>query len=179
MQFTGLLNIQQRTVVRSNSTANSYENNRVPRTASRRDGLSQTCKRIFLFFRFQVRQIACHVAAKFRGSIRATSKASVRRHLFAVLAGRARSLLDFSDRPESYEDVGRSIAWKRRSERGLPPGRYERVIRQVIKHRPLRVGAATYLPERILGWFEIAFRNTKTGRRRVFSLDDLIERGVV
>jgi hypothetical protein len=121
-----------------------------------------------------LRQIACAVAAKFRGSIRAMGDASVSRHLFAVLAGRARSLLDFPDRPASYEDVGRSIRWNRRSKRALPQACYEHIIRNVIKHRPLRIGASTYLPERILGWFEIAFRNTKTGRRRVFSLDDLI-----
>jgi hypothetical protein len=121
-----------------------------------------------------LRQIACIVAAKFRRPIREVSEAAVRRHLFAVLAGRARSLLDFAERPANYQDVGRSIDWKRRADRDFPRACYEKVIRQVVKHRPLRVGSSTYLPERILGWFEIAFRNTKTGRRRVFTLDDLI-----
>jgi hypothetical protein len=121
-----------------------------------------------------LRQIASIVAAKFRSSIRAVSDNPVRRHLFAVFAGRARSLMDFPERPSSYQDVGRTIDWKRRSDRDLPRSCYERVIRRVITHRPLRVGSATYLPERILGWFEIAFRNTETGKRRVFTLDDLI-----
>ena len=96
-----------------------------------------------------------------------------------MLDGRARSLLDFPERPARYEDVGRVIDWERRSHRYLPRSRYERVIHRVITHEPIRVGAFTYRAERMLGWYEIAFRNTRTGHRRVFTLDDLAENGAV
>jgi len=37
------------------------------------------------------------------------------------------------------------------------------------------VGRATYLPERMQGWYEIVFRDTRNGRRRVFNLDELVK----
>ena len=36
-----------------------------------------------------------------------------------------------------------------------------------------RVGRSTFQPERMQGWYEIVFRNTRNGRRRVFNLDEL------
>jgi hypothetical protein len=116
------------------------------------------------------------VAAKFRRSIRAVSNLPVCRHVFSVLGGRARSLLDFAERPAAYEDVGRTIVWRRQTARSLPRCRYERIIRRVISDRPVVIGSSTYRTERILGWFEIAFRNTRTGQRRVFTLDELADR---
>src|SRR5688500_2556851 len=47
----------------------------------------------------------------FRRSIRRYADPFSVRLLFAVLAGRAPSLLDLSDRPEAYEDVGRLCRW--------------------------------------------------------------------
>jgi hypothetical protein len=47
----------------------------------------------------------------FRRSIRRYSDPFSVRLLFAVLAGRAPSLLDLADRPEAYEDVGRLCRW--------------------------------------------------------------------
>jgi hypothetical protein len=75
--------------------------------------------------------------------------------------------------------VGRVIDWTRRTHRALPRSRYERVIHRVITHRPIRVGMSTYRPERMLGWYEIAFRNIRTGHRRVFTLDDLVRHGAI
>ena len=124
-----------------------------------------------------LREIAQEVAAPFRRAIRAVTDPKAARHVAAVLTGRARSLLDFSERPPRYEDVGRVIDWNRRSHRALPRSRYERVIQRVITKRPIRVGASEYRPERMLGWYEIAFRNTRTGHRRVFTLDDLVRHG--
>jgi len=123
-----------------------------------------------------LRQIATRIATKFRSSIRAVSNLTICRHVFAVLDGRARSLLDFAERPSAYEDVGRTITWARRSHRELPRCRYEQVIQRVIGHRPVVIGSATYRTERMLGWFEIAFRNTRTGQRRIFTLDELADR---
>jgi hypothetical protein len=120
-----------------------------------------------------LRQIAEANAEPFRRSITASSDLDAAEHVFAVLEGRARSLLDFPERPERYQDVGRNIDWGRRSRRKLPLSNYERVIHRVITHDPIRIGRATYLPERMLDWYQIAFRNTRTGRRKVFTLDEL------
>lgn len=126
-----------------------------------------------------MRALAQEIAEPFRKEIRAVTDATAAEHVFAVLDGRARSLLDFSERPPRYEDVGRVIDWNRRTRRSLPRSKYERVIHRVLAHRPIQVGASTYRPERMLGWYEIAFRNVRTGSRRVFTLDDLAQNGVL
>lgn len=122
-----------------------------------------------------LREIAREIATPFINDIRAVTDGDCLEHIFAVFDERARSLLDFSERPPRYEDVGRVIDWNRRSTRAMPRSAYERVIHRVLEHRPLRVGRETYAPERMQGWYEIVFRNTRTGLRRVFNLDDLAE----
>jgi hypothetical protein len=121
-----------------------------------------------------LRHMARLVVNPFMTEIRAVSDAASFEHVFAVFEERARSLIDFAERPPHYSDVGRVIDWKRRSMRALPRSAYERVIHRILEHRPLRVGEATYRPERMHGWYEIVFRNTKTGLRRTFNLDDLV-----
>jgi hypothetical protein len=129
--------------------------------------------------RMSLRRIAQQLTRPFRTAIRSVTDAKAAEHLFAVLQGRARSLLDFAERPPRYEDVGRTIDWNRRTQRALPRSRYERVIHRVITHRPIRVGRSIYRAERMLGWYEIAFRNIQTGHRRVFTLDDLVRHGAL
>ncbi len=124
--------------------------------------------------KLSLRQIAWEIAKPFRRSMRTVGDAESVRHIFAVLGGRARSLLDFAERPRRYEDVGRVIDWRRRAMRDLPRSRYEKVIARIITHRPIRVGGESYRPERMRGWYEVVFRNTESGRRRVFNLDDLV-----
>ena len=58
-----------------------------------------------------LRQIAKEVAWYFRTSIRRHSDPFSFRLLFAILDGRAPSLLDLADRPNAYEDVGRLCRW--------------------------------------------------------------------
>jgi len=58
-----------------------------------------------------LRQIAKDVAFFFRRSIREYSDPFSFRLLFAILDGRAPSLLELSDRPAAYEDVGRLCRW--------------------------------------------------------------------
>ncbi len=123
-----------------------------------------------------LRQIAQEIARPFRRAIRAVTDAAAFTHIFEVLTGRARSLLDFPERPPRYEDAGRIIDWNRRGHRILPRSRYEQVIHRVLTHRPIRIGPAIYHPERMIGWYEIAFRHAQTGRRRIFTLDDLAAR---
>jgi hypothetical protein len=122
-----------------------------------------------------LREIALQIARPFRRTMREFADAETVRHLFDVLGGRARSLLDFQDRPKRYEDVGRIIDWRRRRRiRELPRSKYEQVIHRIITHRPIRVDGETYRAERMRGWYEVIFRHTRTGRRRVFNLDDLV-----
>jgi hypothetical protein len=121
-----------------------------------------------------LREIAQEIAVPYKSGVRAVTDADALEHAFAVLDGRARSLLDFPERPPHYEDVGRVIEWNRRTMRALPRSAYEKVIHRIITHRKVRVGSATYLPERMPNWYEIVFRNTKTGMRRVFNLDELV-----
>ena len=125
--------------------------------------------------RLSLRQTALEIARPFRRALRKFADAETVHHVFAVLAGKARSLLDFEDRPRAYEDVGRAIDWnRRRAIHELPRSRYERVIARIITHRPIVVDGVSWRPERMHGWYEIAFRESKTGRRRVFNLDELV-----
>ena len=123
-----------------------------------------------------LRQMAREIAEPFRNEIRALTDEVGCEHIFAVFDGRARSLMDFPQRPPRYEDVGRTMDWNRRAMRKLPRSAYEQVIHHVLEHRRIRMEGTTYVPERMLGWYEIAFRELKTGRKRVFNLDELAER---
>ncbi len=123
-----------------------------------------------------LRQIACETLAVFRRSVRRYADRATFVHLREVLAGTARSLLDFPERPAAYDDVGRQIDWGRRRARPLPRSAYERVIQRVIAHQPLRIGGARYLVERMPGWYAFVFRDVKTGARRTFNLDELVRR---
>lgn len=120
-----------------------------------------------------LRQIAMEIARPFRRAIRAVTDDAAFTHIFEVLSGRARSLLDFAERPARYEDAGHVIDWNRRTHRTLPRSRYEQVIHRILTHRPIRVGASVYQPERMIGWYEVACRHTTNGRKRIFTLDDL------
>jgi hypothetical protein len=123
-----------------------------------------------------LREMALEIAGPFRRQIRAVTDEPGYAHVFAVFEGRARSLMDFPERPPRYEDVGRVVDWNRRTVRKLPRSAYERVIHHVLEHRRIRVDGMTYRPERMLGWYEIQFRESKTGKRRVFNLDELASR---
>jgi hypothetical protein len=58
-----------------------------------------------------LRTMAARVAWFFRYSIRKYSDPFSMRLLFAVLSGRAPSLLELADRPAAYDDVGRLCRW--------------------------------------------------------------------
>jgi hypothetical protein len=120
-----------------------------------------------------LREIAHEIAWPFREAIRAVTDEDAFTHVFEVLSGRARSLLDFPTRPPRYEDAGHRIEWNRRTHRTLPRSRYEQVIHRVLTHRPIRIGSALYDPERMIGWHAVAFRHRQTGQRRTFTLDEL------
>src|SRR6188508_1283479 len=58
-----------------------------------------------------MRAIARKIAWHFRVSIRRHADPFTVRHLFAILSGRAPSMLELPDRPPAYDDVGRLIRW--------------------------------------------------------------------
>ncbi|MGI8821042.1 MAG: hypothetical protein ACR2ID_09280 [Chthoniobacterales bacterium] len=121
-----------------------------------------------------LRQIAAETTEPFRGEIRRLSDAPTLRHIDAVFAGAARSLLDFPKRPNAYDDVGHLINWNRRRVRHWPRSAYEKVIHRVIAHQAILIGRKPYKAERMQGWYEVVFREVKTGARRVLNLDDLV-----
>ena len=120
-----------------------------------------------------LREIAAETLTPFRKQIRRLGDLATFRHIEAVFAGDARSLLDFPDRPKAYDDAGRSFDWNRRRVRHWRRSAYERVIHRVITREPIRFGGKRYTVERMQGWYEVVCREVKSGRRRVFNLDDL------
>ena len=122
-----------------------------------------------------LRAAAHEIAAPFAEEIKSMGDAASTEHVFAVLHGRARSLLDFDTRPPGYDDVGRVRTWNRRRGRKLPLSSYERVIEHVASKRPLVFKGMKYQPVQMVGWYEIAVRDMRTGVRLVLTLDDLAE----
>jgi hypothetical protein len=121
-----------------------------------------------------LRETARETIRPFRREIRRLSDAETLEHIDAVFAGDARSLLDFPDRPGGYDDVGHGIDWNRRRMRAWPRSRYERVIHRVIARRPMQIDGKRYIVQRMQGWYEVVFREAKTGRQRIFNLDELV-----
>src|SRR6266478_4556714 len=121
-----------------------------------------------------LRAIAAETLRPFRWRIRQISDSSTLEHIAAVFAGNARSLLDFQNRPDAYDDVGHGIDWGRRRMRRWPRSKYEKVIHRVIAREPMRIGQKRYQVDRMNGWYEIEFREVGTKRRRTFNLDELV-----
>ena len=121
-----------------------------------------------------LRQVAAETMRPFRNEIRQLSDAATLKHIEAIFAGDARSLLDFADRPSAYDDAGHGIDWNRRRVRHWSRSSYENVIHRVIAREPIRINGKSYTVQRMQGWYEIVFREAKTGARRVFNLDDLV-----
>src|SRR5213079_3782497 len=121
-----------------------------------------------------LRAIAAETLRPFRRRIRQISDSRTLEHIAAVFAGNARSLLDFAERPEAYDDVGRAIDWGRRRMRRWSRSKYEKIIHRVIAREPMRIGQKRYRVDRMNGWYEIEFREVGTKRRRTFNLDELV-----
>lgn len=122
------------------------------------------------------RTMAQRTTARFRASLDALGDPRSLRLIDAVLSGDKRSLLELDDRPEAYEHVGRLCGWDIGSfpERDLPRSRYERVVRHAIAGDTLRVASDSYTATGMQGWSRVVFRRERDGRRRVFSLDELL-----
>ncbi|HSH37326.1 MAG TPA: hypothetical protein VK993_00960, partial [Chthoniobacterales bacterium] len=120
-----------------------------------------------------MRDIAAEMLKPFRDEVRRLSDAATLEHVAAVFAGDARSLLDFADRPSAYDDAGHGIDWNRRRIRHWSRSAYEQVIHRVLAHEPMRISGKRYRVERMQGWYEVICREAKSGKRRVFNLDEL------
>src|SRR5437773_2301036 len=122
-----------------------------------------------------LRAIAAETLRPFRRRIRQISDSRTLEHIAAVFAGNAPSLLDFAERPEAYDDVGRVIDWGRRRMRRWPRSKYEKIIHRVIAHEPVRIGQKRYRVDRMNGWYQVDCREVGTRRRRTFNLDELVQ----
>ena len=120
-----------------------------------------------------LRGIAHETLEPFRASIRRVADLETLRHIAAVFDGDARSLLDFPERPDAYDDAGHEWNWNRRRMRHWPRSAYEKVIHRVIARQPIQIGGKRYVAERMQGWYEVVFRDANTGVRRIFNLDHL------
>ena len=123
-----------------------------------------------------LRAIAAETLTPFHRRIRRISDPSTLEHIAAVFAGDARSLLDFAERPEAYDDVGQTINWGRRRMRRCSRSKYEKIIHRMIAREPVRIGGKRYRVDRMNGWYQVEFREVGTKRRRTFNLDELVRK---
>jgi hypothetical protein len=122
-----------------------------------------------------LRAIAGETLTPFRRRIRQISDSSTLEHIAAIFDGDARSLLDFTERPQAYDDVGRTIDWGRRRMRRWSRSKYEKIIHRMIAREPVRVRQKRYRVDRMNGWYQMEFREVGTKRRRIFNLDELVQ----
>src|SRR6516162_6607679 len=122
-----------------------------------------------------LRAIAAEILTPFRRRIRQISDSTTLEQIAAVFDGNARSLLDFAERPQAYDDVGRTIDWGRRRMRRWSRSKYEKVIHRAIAREPMRIAQKRYRVDRMNGWYQVEFREVGTKRRRTFNLDELVQ----
>src|SRR5947207_241244 len=122
-----------------------------------------------------LRAIAAEILTPFRRRIWQISDSSTLEHIAAVFDGNARSLLDFAERPQGYDDVGRLIDWGRRRMRRWSRSKYEKIIHKVIAREPMRIGQKRNRVDRENCWNQVECREVGTRRRRTFNLDELVQ----
>src|ERR1044071_9673261 len=98
-----------------------------------------------------LRAIAGETLTPFHRRIRRISDSKTLEHIAAIFDGDARSLLDFAERPQIYDDVGRTIDWGRRRMRRWSRSRYEKIIHRMIAREPVRIGQRRYRGDRMNG----------------------------
>ena len=122
-----------------------------------------------------LREMAGRTTRRFWRSIRSLGDALSLRLIAAVMRGKAPSLLELSDRPPAYEDVGRLCRWDDLFPiTMLPRSRYERVVSHAIAGRRVRMDGSWHRPIGVRGWTHVVFRRERDGVRRVMSLDEML-----
>src|SRR5438067_1261613 len=105
-----------------------------------------------------LRAIAAEILTPFHRRIRQIGDSSTLEHITAIFDGDARSLLDFAERPQAYDNVGRTIDWGRRRMRRWSRSKYEKTIHRMIAREPVRLGGKRYCVDRMNGWYQVEFR---------------------
>jgi len=125
-----------------------------------------------------LRAIGRRVFRRFARPIAAVSDARALGVIRAILNRRGDALLSLDDRPRSYDDVGGRLTppSSLASELRLRRSRYERVVRNAVERRPLRLAGDVCTPRAVRGWSRIAFRRERDGREVVVAFDTLVER---
>jgi len=99
-----------------------------------------------------------------------------------ILGPRGATLLALDDRPASYDDVGRGGSWMEREREAsaerpnLARSRYERVVRNAVQHRRLRLDGDVCTPLAVRGWSRVVFRREHDGAEVVVPFDVLVDR---
>src|SRR5438477_1213061 len=122
-----------------------------------------------------LRAIAAETFALFHRRIRRVTDSSTLKQIAAIFDGGARSLLVLAERPQTYDDVGRTIDWGRRRMRRGSRSKYENIVHRMIAREPVRIGRKRYRVDRMSGWYQVEFREVGTRRRRTFNLDELVQ----
>jgi hypothetical protein len=125
---------------------------------------------------YSLRQLAGIITKKFWRSIRRISDPFTFRLIGSVIRGRVPSLLELTDRPREYDDVGRLCEW----DELFPPAqlsrsRYERVLIHAIAGQKLRLFGRWYTPTGMRGWSQVVFRRDGAKSRHFFSIDYLLK----
>ena len=125
--------------------------------------------------RLSLREMAGRTTRVFWDSIRALGDPLSLQLIAAVMRGRAPSLLEMSDRPAAYDDVGRLCRWDDLFPITLlPRSRFERVLGHAIAGRRVRMDGSWHRPVGVRGWTHVVFRRESDGVRRVMSLDEML-----
>jgi len=122
-----------------------------------------------------LRDLAGAITRRFWPSIRRLTGPFTVRLIGGVMRGRAPSLLDLTDRPTAYEDVGRLCTWDDLfPERLLSRSRYEQVLIRAVSGQKLHLGGHWYTPVNVRGWSQVVFRR-EDETTHVFPLDFLVQ----
>ena len=121
-----------------------------------------------------LRAIARRIFRRFARSIAAVADRPAFRTIRAILARRGDTLLSLDDRPAAYDDVGRAASWSAGSK--LARSRYERVVRNAVQRRPLRLAGTLCTPLAVRGWSRVAFQRQHDGAEVVVPFDVLVTR---
>ena len=114
-----------------------------------------------------LRDMAGRTTRAFWDSIRSLGDPVSLQIIGAVMRGRAPSLLELSDRPAAYDDVGRLCSWDDLFPITLlPRSRYERVLGHAIAGRRVRMDGSWHRPVGVRGWTHVVFRREHDGARQ-------------
>ena len=122
-----------------------------------------------------LRDIAGRVVAEFDDPIRQIADPSSYRLARRIVAGTSASWLDEAERPASYDDVGREEGGPAALTR-LGLSRYERVLRDVVGRRPIRLNGEQWTPVRVRGWSQVVLQRDSDGARVTLSLDAVLDK---